>query len=436
MESEAAMNYDTAFRSYLAKRIEQIEAADIVVGIPCYNNESTIPNVIKQVSSGLAKHYKSARSVILISDGGSTDDTREAAREQEIMPWQEKIIFIYRGIAGKGTALRAIFEAVQKLGARACAVVDADLRSITPEWVKYLLEPVLDKEYHFVAPIYSRYKYDGTITNNVVYNLTRALYGKRVRQPIGGDFGLSHDTVSSYIRQNVWMTDVARFGIDIWMTTHAITHGFRICQANLGVKVHDPKDPASSLGPMFRQVVWTLFTLMERNVDAWKQVQGSEPVETFGLTEFSEPEPIEVNLDLLIYNYKLGFQHFGTLWKEILSPTCYDILRRLASAEAKDFVMPADCWAKVLYEIAATFHHWPKNRAKLIDVISPLYHGRVASFVNQTAEMKSLESEKLVEEQAEIFEREKNYLLKVWEREEKEPEEKSFFQKILRSWRP
>lgn len=436
MESEAAMNYDTAFRSYLAKRIEQIEAADIVVGIPCYNNESTIPNVIKQVSSGLAKHYKSARSVILISDGGSTDDTREAAREQEIMPWQEKIIFIYRGIAGKGTALRAIFEAVQKLGARACAVVDADLRSITPEWVKYLLEPVLDKEYHFVAPIYSRYKYDGTITNNVVYNLTRALYGKRVRQPIGGDFGLSHDTVSSYIRQNVWMTDVARFGIDIWMTTHAITHGFRICQANLGVKVHDPKDPASSLGPMFRQVVWTLFTLMERNADAWKQVQGSEPVETFGLTEFSEPEPIEVNLDLLIYNYKLGFQHFGTLWKEILSPTCYDILRRLASAEAKDFVMPADCWAKVLYELAATFHHWPKNRAKLIDVISPLYHGRVASFVNQTAEMKSLESEKLVEEQAEIFEREKNYLLKVWEREEKEPEEKSFFQKILRSWRP
>ena len=100
MESEAAMNYDTAFRSYLAKRIEQIERADIVVGIPCYNNQSTIANVLKQVSSGLAKHYKSARSVILISDGGSTDDTREVARDQEIMPWQEKIIFIYRGIAG------------------------------------------------------------------------------------------------------------------------------------------------------------------------------------------------------------------------------------------------------------------------------------------------------------------------------------------------
>lgn len=430
------MSYDTAFRPYLAKRIEQIENADIVVGIPCYNNESTIANVLKQVSRGLAKHYKSARSVILISDGGSTDDTREVVRNEEIQPWQEKIVFIYRGVAGKGTALRAIFEAVEELGAKACAVVDADLRSITPDWIKYLLEPVLEKDYQLVAPTYSRHKYDGTITNNVVYNLTRALYGKRVRQPIGGDFGLSRDTVGSYLKQNVWMTDVARFGIDIWMTTNAITNGFRICQANLGVKVHDPKDPASSLGPMFRQVVWTLFTLMEQKAEIWKKVHGSEPVETFGLPEFVEPEPIEVNLDLLIYNYKLGFQHFGTLWKDILSPACYEVLRRLAEAEAKQFLLPTDCWARALYEIAATFHHWPKNRAKLIDVISPLYHGRVASFINQTAKMNTLDSEAVVEEQAEIFEKEKGYLLKVWEREEKEPEEKSFLQKVLQSWRP
>jgi len=430
------MSYDTAFRPYLAKRIEQIENADIVVGIPSYNNESTVANVLKQVSRGLAKHYKSARSVILISDGGSTDDTREVVRNEEIQPWQEKVVFIYRGIAGKGTALRAIFEAAEKLGSGACAVVDADLRSITPDWIKYLLDPVLGKNYQFVAPVYSRYKYDGTITNNVVYSLTRTLYGKRIRQPIGGDFALSRDMISSYLQQNVWMTDVARFGIDIWMTTHAITRGFRICQANLGVKVHDPKDPGSSLGPMFRQVVWTLFTLMEQNAEIWKKVQGSEPVETFGLTEFFEPEPIEVNLDLLIYNYKLGFQHFGTLWKEILSPACYETLRRLAEAEAKNFLLPVDCWARTLYEVASTFHHWPKNRAKLIDVISPLYHARVASFINQTAELNTLESEKVVEEQAEIFEREKSYLAKVWQSEAKEPEEKSLLQKVLQSWRP
>jgi len=314
-------------------------------------------------------------------------------------------------------------------------VVDSDLRSITPDWIQYLVEPVLDKGYQFVTPVYSRYKYDGTITNNVVYSVTRALYGKRIRQPIGGDFAFSQDAVNCYLRQNVWMTDVARFGIDIWMTTNAITNGFQICQANLGAKVHDPKDPGSSLGPMFRQVVVTLFTLMEQNYEIWKKIQGSEPVETFGLGEFVEPEPVGVNLDVLVYNYKLGFQHFGTLWKELFSPPCYDVLHRLAQSEGKDFFLPAPIWAKMIYEMAATFHHWPKNRVKLVDIMSPLYNGRVASFINQSSDMSSLESESVVEEQAEVFEREKDYLKRVWEREEKEPGERSIFKKVLGTWR-
>ena len=100
------MNYDTALRSYPAKRIEEIESADILIGIPCYNNEETIVHVIQMVTHGLAKHYGDQRSVILVADGGSTDDTREVARDFEIKPWQEKVVSIYRGPAGKGTALR------------------------------------------------------------------------------------------------------------------------------------------------------------------------------------------------------------------------------------------------------------------------------------------------------------------------------------------
>ena len=425
------MEYDTAFRPYLAKRIEQIEAADIVVGIPCYNNDATIVHVIKQVSRGLAKHYKSARSVILISDGGSTDDTREVAREEEIMPWQEKIVFVYRGLAGKGTALRAIFEAADKLSANACVVVDADLRSITPDWIRYLLEPVLEKNFDYVAPMYSRYKWDGTITNNVAYNLTRALYGKRIRQPIGGDFGLSKNTIRTYLTQNVWMTDVARFGIDIWMTTQAIASGCRVCQANLGVKVHDPKDPGVALGPMFRQVVWTLFTLMEQHALVWKDVRGSEPIESFGSTEFPEPEPINVNQELLIQNFKLAFQHFGALWKDLLSPSSYGVVQKLAASERKNFLLDATSWAHILYEIAAIFHHWPKDRAKLVDLMSPLYEARVASFINETAEMTTAESEQVVERQAEVFEQEKSYLLDRWETDDSGPKPKNLLQKVI-----
>lgn len=260
-----------------------------------------------------------------------------------------------------------------------------------------------------------RHKYDGTITNNIVYNLTRALYGKRVRQPIGGDFALSRELTRFYSNQDVWETDVARFGIDIWMTTHAITSDYRICQSNLGVKIHDAKDPSLHLGPMFRQVLWTVFSLMEMNEAIWKKVRGSEPVETFGFEGTMEPEPITVNVDAMIDHFKIGYSQFSSLWKDILSEESFAALAESASMEPADFHLSTESWVKILYELAATFHRWTVNRYKLIDVMTPLYYARVASFAKRTWEMSSAEAEAVVEEQAEKFETQKDYLLKVWD---------------------
>jgi glycosyltransferase involved in cell wall biosynthesis len=409
------MHYDTALRAYTSKRVEEIESADIIVGIPCYYNENTIAHVIQMVTHGLAKHYKDKRSAILIADGGSTDDTREMAKDFQIKPWQEKIVSIYRGPAGKGTALRSVFEAVNRLNVKACAVVDSDLRSITPDWVQYLLDPVLTKGYQFVAPVYLRHKYDGTITNNIVYNLTRALYGKRIRQPIGGDFAISRDVARFYVEQDVWDTDVARYGIDIWMTTNAVTQGFRICQSNLGVKIHDAKDPGQHLGPMFRQVLWTIFYLMERYESYWKGIKGSEPVEAFGFEGYVEPEPVKVDLEGMIELFKTGYQQFSALWKEIFCKTCFDEISRTAEMDSGQFHLSTEAWIQILYELAATFHSWTINRYKLVDLMTPIYFARVASFVRQSWEMSSQEAENLVEEQALKFEEQKGYLLTMWD---------------------
>ena len=408
-------HYDTGIRSYTSKRLEEIESADILIGIPSYNNQTTIAHVIQMVTHGLASKFKDKRSVILIADGGSTDDTREEAKDFQIKPWQEKIISIYRGPAGKGSALRSIFEAALRLKVKACAVVDSDLRSITSDWVSYLLDPVMEKGFQFVAPVYMRHKYDGTITNNIVYNLTRTLYGKRIRQPIGGDFAFSYEVAKFYTEQEVWDTDVARFGIDSWMTTTAITNGFKICQSNLGVKIHDVKDPSLHLGPMFRQVVWTIFHLMEVYEDFWKATRGSSQVETFGMQGYAEPEPVRVNMDALLENFRVGFSQFGSLWRDVFSEECFREIEKASTIEKDAFLFPVDTWVMILYELAATFHVWQKNRNKLIDLMVPLYYARVASFVNMSRDMNSQQAEDLVEEQAQLFEDHKDYLLKVWD---------------------
>src|SRR6266545_1434700 len=123
-------------------KVHEIGEADLVVGIPSFNNADTISHVIRAVSAGLAKYFPGARSVVVNSDGGSSDGTPDAVARVGVdygamlisdrQGPLHKIITPYHGIPGKGSAFRTIFEIARRLKATACAVVDADLRSITP----------------------------------------------------------------------------------------------------------------------------------------------------------------------------------------------------------------------------------------------------------------------------------------------------------------
>lgn len=403
--------FDTALREYVLQKIAELGQADVVVGIPTYNNEQTIVGVLSNVYRGLETYYPDVRAVVYVSDGGSLDYTRELAQKTK-SPAVPKIVAIYRGLAGKGTSLRAVFQAAERLGAKAVAVVDADLRSMTPEWIPALLAPVLEQGYDFVSPFYARHKYDATITNNIAYSFTRALYGKRVRQPIGGDFAFSRRMVEFVARQEVWESDVAKFGVDIWLTTLAICEGFEICETHLGAKVHDPKDPALALGPMFRQVVGSMFGLMGQYEAVWRRVRGSEPVPLLGTLRSMELPAVSISLERLWMNFQAGFEHFGPLWREVLSPEGYAVIRDLAARDLSEARLDPRDWAHMVYDFAYTYNRWFRDRYKLIETMTPLYYGRVAAFVVETADLTTEEvEERVVERQAEIFEEEKAYLL-------------------------
>jgi len=410
----AEKRFSSALREGTRRRIEHIKHADIIVGIPSYNSADTISFVIENVAKGLDKYYSDFKCLIFVSDGGSTDDTREVASEVDTEEYEiEKIITIYRGIPGKGSAVRAILEAAEFLKVRAVALFDSDLKSITEEWVKNLITPLIDG-YDFVAPDYKRFKFDATITNTIAYNLTRALYGYRLRQPIGGDFGLSLPLVKFFLDQDVWETAVAKFGIDIWMTTNAIVNNFKLCQARLGAKIHRKKNPAEDLSPMFREVVGTIFLLMEEFEDFWKNVKGSKPVLTFGDYLESEVEPFEIDKKELIDYYKLGYRNFGSVWKSIVDERDCKVLENLFRASEDDFIFPVESWVRTVYRYANAFHLTPRQKFKLLNTMIPLYHARVASLVNELTGKSDQEVENYFEFQAEKFEEMKPYLLEIW----------------------
>src|SRR5438270_884405 len=133
--------------------------ADIVIGILSYNDAETIGPVIGAAQHGLSRFFPDVRAVIVNADGGSRDGTAAAATDPDsflqisypVYP-VHRIADNYPGVPGKGNALRAVFEVAEKMGARACAVVQSDVRSMTPEWTEALLRPVFDSEADYVAP--------------------------------------------------------------------------------------------------------------------------------------------------------------------------------------------------------------------------------------------------------------------------------------------
>ncbi|BCA53969.1 glycosyl transferase [Nitrospira sp. KM1] len=415
--------------------LKEIGAADILVGIPSYNNAATVGHVVRAVGAGLAKYYPKERTVLVNSDGGSSDDTTRIVAQTAVdhqhfliadrQSVLHRIVTPYHGIPGKGSAFRTIFEIARRLKAKACAVVDADLRSISPEWIEMLLRPMIDQGYDYVAPFYLRHKYDGTITNSLAYPLTRALYGKQIRQPIGGEFGFSGALATHYVDQHVWDSEVARFGIDIWMTTEAIASGARVCQSFLGAKIHNPKDPASDLSAMLRQVVGSLFASMEQHVDVWSKVEGSQPVPLFGFPYEVGVEPVRVDVDTMVAHFKQGLSDLEPIWKQILTPGSLEELIDLNPQAQADCRIPDELWARIVFDAATAYHRQSLPREHLLKSLTPLYLGRTASFVRATQGLTSAEAEHTIDNLCMTFERSKPYLLARWSERESQPGERT-----------
>lgn len=394
---------------------EKVQKADLVVCIPSYNEADSIGNPTKTASEGLVKYFPDKSSVIINCDNNSSDNTKQAFLDT---PTEIPKIYISTPpkVKGKGNNFRNLFQAVVDLKAQAVIVVDADLKSITPEWIKHLGSPLFN-DFSFVAPLYVRHKYDGTITNGIAYPLSRALYGRRVRQPIGGDFGFSGELGRVYLESKIWGESVANFGIDIWMTTLAFNEGVQICQSFMGrPKVHRPKDPGADLGPMFMQVVGTIFSMMRHFQSFWTKVKYSKPtaIYGFGLGEVEMPPKVEVDARKLFEKFHGGFDQHKEIFEKALSTDVYQKLLEIKGMKERIFAFPTDLWARILYDLAVSYRDSVCELDLMMDSLIPLYFGRTFSFVKRTKRMSTRQAEEAIEEDCMTFEMTKPYLIQRW----------------------
>jgi len=397
---------------------DNIKKATFVVAIPSYNEADSIAFPVQQADQGIQSFFGDRESVIINCDNNSDDGTKEIFLG--IKTNTPKIyISTEPGVKGKGRNFRNLFKKIVDLEAEGVVVVDADLKSITPKWIKHLGEPLF-QDFGYVAPLYVRHKYDGTITNSIAYPLTRSLYGRRVRQPIGGDFGFCGKLAQVYLQSDTWSDSIANFGIDIWMTTLAMNENIPICQAFMGrPKIHRAKDPGADLGPMFRQVVGTIFNMMIKFYPFWSNVKWSKPTSIFGfgLGETEMPPPVEVNKEILFTKFQDGFNTYSHIWEKILRKETVNKLQEIMKMNKDQFDFPTNLWINVLIDFTVAYRDKLWMEDELLDSLIPIYLGKTLSYVKKTERMSIRDSEEFIEEECIQFEATKELLLKHWNRE-------------------
>ena len=406
-------------------KLVAVGEVDLLVGIPTLNDSKTIKHVVQAVQVGYAKYFPRERAVLINADGGSRDGTPELFENASIddphrlltaqtLRTVHRVSTRYRGAPGTAAALQTIIAAADLLRAKACAVVSPDLVSMNPLWVDNLLRPVYKENFDFVTPLYRRHKFDGLLMSNLVYPLVRAAYGKRIREPLAGEFGFSGRLASHLLEQSFWREDGTVFSAEMWITTLAILGDFRVCQSVLGPKVHGPKGAGPDLVGTIRQAVGALFRCLEAQETLWLPRTSSEPIATFGFSYDVTLESVRVNRKRMLQMFRTGTGELASILQNILAEETFREIQHIASLADEEFCYPNELWVKTVYDFASAYRRSVINRDHIVQTLTPLYRGRLTSFVRQNHEADAEEVDKAVEELCLDYERLKPYWIDRW----------------------
>lgn len=406
------------------EEISALAPLDIIVGIPSYNNAATIGSVVTSAQAGLLESFPDRKALIVNSDGGSKDGTVEAFKhacrdghsltiEHPVYPVHH-LTTPYHGLPARGNAFRTLFRITELAGARALLVVDAGFHGVAPGWFNPFLDAILNKEFDYAVPLYRRHKYDGALTNCIVYPLMRALYGRRIRQPIGGEVGISGRLARHLLTRNIWNTDVARYAIDIWMATAAVAENYKVCQVRMGAKSRDLRDQSSDLSTILVQVVGSVFGLMETYDSIWRNVLGSLPTPLMGDPCEAPMDPVSVNIPRLHASFQQGVRDLRPIYEIVFTREQLSELEAHASQPLDRFSLPEELWVGLIYEAALAHHRRAMDREHLLKSLAPLYLGWVASFARQTENEDSSKADERIEKLCLAYEQLKTYLINQW----------------------
>jgi hypothetical protein len=402
-------------------QITRLGPRELAVALLTYNNAATVGGVVDAVRAGIERHLAGIPAVLIDVDAGSADDTTDrvaaggvpAVVVRHDAPLAERARVPFHGVPARGEALRLAFHTAQRLGVRGLVLLEADVTSTSDAWVPRLARPLLEDKADLVVAVFARHRYDGTITNLVLAPLIRALYGRRLRQPLAGAQALSTRLIDHLLRHPRWNwagRDVA----DLWIAGTAIADGFAVWEAWLGPRRVESRTRTTDLPDMMAQTLGAVFAVMDRHEGLWREARGSEPLPAVGDPAPLATDPVAVDVERMVGAFRQGLRDLVTVWEHVLAPETLEAVLELDPPDLFRFRFPDDLWARVVYDFALGHHYGVVHRDHLLRSLVPLYLGRTAAFVLATQHRDAAATEAALEAVGAAFERGKPYLVERW----------------------
>ena len=396
-------------------------AADLAIAVLTYNNADTVKGVVTAAVEGVAQHFPDLSATLIAADAGSSDASAALVQSAGLPvvalsyepPSGERVAVPFHGVPGRGEGLRAIFTAARDLGVRALVILEADVVSATSDWVGELARPILRDKADFLVPAYTRHRWEGTVTRLLLAPLMRALYGRRIHQPYGGQQALSARLIEHLLLHPKWDwtgPDVS----DLWITGAAIADGFSVWEAWLGPYAVRSRTRTTDLPAMIAGTLGAAFTVMDRHQDLWLEVRDSEALPATGQARALLIEPMAIDIHRLFDAFRLGARDLTSIWELILAPDTLGEVLALASDDPERCRFPDELWARVVYDFALGHHYGVVHRDHLLRSLVPLYLGRTAAYITATRRATAESTEEILERVALAFERQKPYLVEHW----------------------
>ncbi|HSE67203.1 MAG TPA: hypothetical protein VLB12_09460 [Gemmatimonadales bacterium] len=390
-------------------RINELGSVDLAVAITASERDDAAA-ALTAARSALTERFPGMSAVVLYAHpSGTTTALPEQHGTPAVLslPWSSAGMDASPGL--NSAAADLIFTVSRRLRVKASALVGAEVVRNTPEWIDRLLAPVMDMDQDLVAPYYLRHPYAGAVTTGILYPLVRALYGRRLRYPLGAEVGCSPRLMERMLHHD---GRPGRQAVELRLLVDAIAGGMQISQAVLGPR-RTPTE-TGGLSSVLASALSLVFGEMERSAALWQKVRGSQAVTLLEAAGHSSPEPVSVDAKRMLDAFRLGQQNLGEVWGAILPPSTLVELKKLARQPDPTIRLPDRLWSHIVYDFSIAFHTRVMTSDHLIGALTPLYLGWYGAWYSEMGEVEVARLEDRLEQLCLHFEAEKPYLISRW----------------------